>query len=457
MRIRAAAFLSIAVLAAPAADLSGTWQGNIVTPGATLHLGLTVAKTPAGYKATIDSYDHGGYWIPAAVKLNGTQLHLDLTSINALYDATLSADGKTLTGTWTQGGNSVALNFTRAPGPKRPQEPKPPFPYRSEDVTYQNTKAAVKLAGTLTLPPGSGPFPAVLLITGSGAQDRDEKIFGHKPFLVIADFLTRRGIAVLRVDDRGVGGSTGDLSKATEDDLTDDALAGVNFLRGRADIQPARIGLIGHSEGADIAARAAPRSDSVAFIVMLGGTGIPGEELLVSQGEAIMRASGASDDQIKRNTEVQRAMFRIVREQQDSVAAEKQLRELLNDYEKKEGASASDARAFVESQLRAALSPSLRSIILADPASVLRKVTCPVLALNGSRDLQVLARLNLPAIAAALAGAGNQDYEIAELPMLNHLFQKAGSGLISEYAEIEQTFAPEALEIMNGWIQRHVK
>jgi len=170
-----------------------------------------------------------------------------------------------------------------------------------------------------------------------------------------------------------------------------------------------------------------------------------------------MRASGASDGQIKRNTEVQRAMFRIVREQQDSAAAEKQLRELLNEYENTTGASASDARAFVESQLRAALSPSLRSIILADPSSILRKVTCPVLALNGSRDLQVLARLNLPAISAALAGAGNQDYEIAELPMLNHLFQKAGTGLVSEYAVIEQTFAPEALEIMNAWIQRHVK
>jgi len=319
MRIHAAFCLAIAVLAAPAADLSGTWQGIIVTPRATLHMGLTVTKAAVGYAATIDSYDQGGYGIPVAtVKIEGLQLHLEISSINAVYDATLSADAKTLTGKWTQRGHSIALNFTRGPGPNRPQEPKPPFPYRSEDVSYENAKAAVKFAGTLTLPSGSGPFPAVLLITGSGPQDRDENIFGHKPFLVIADFLTRRGIAVLRVDDRGVGASTGDLTKATEDDLTDDALAGVAFLRGRADIQPARIGLIGHSEGADVAARSAARSTDVAFIVMLAGTGIPGEELLVSQGEAIMRASGASDEQIERNTEVQRAMFRIVREQQDS-------------------------------------------------------------------------------------------------------------------------------------------
>lgn len=457
-----AIFLLIgAALAASASDLSGTWTGNLVAGGRTLRTGLNITEAAGHYTATLDSYDQGAVGIPATrVTVEGTRLHLDAPAIDAVYDATLSADGKTLSGTWKQRGISIALTLTRTdrkPEINRPQEPKPPFPYRSESVAYDNAKAGVKLAGTLTLPSGSAPFPAVLLLTGSGPQDRDETLFGHKPFLVIADYLTRRGIAVLRVDDRGVGESTGDLAKTSEDDLAEDALAGVDFLSRRADIERARIGLIGHSEGADVAAIVASRSQAVAFIVMLAGTGIPGGELLTSQAEAIMRASGESEDDIRRNTDLQRAMFRVLREEKDSAVAEKRLRELLNDFVKGANRPAAELQAFVNSQVRGALSPSLRSIILADPASVLHKVTCPVLALNGSRDLQVLARLNLPAISKALAEGGNPDYEVAELPVLNHLFQRAGTGLIDEYAKIEQTFAPEALDAMNDWLQRHVK
>ena len=460
MRPLTAAFITFAALAQTGGDISGTWQGSIVAGGATLHLGLNVSGSAEKYTATLDSYDQGALGISAtAVKLEGRQLHLEVPSIGGSYDAALSADGKTLSGTWKQSGQSFPLTLTRGEhkSPNRPQEPKPPFPYRSEDVSYENAKAGVKLAGTLTIPAGSGPFPAVLLITGSGPQDRDETLFGHKPFLVIADSLTRSGIAVLRMDDRGVGGSSGVLSKATEDDLADDALAGVEFLRARHDILPARIGLIGHSEGADIAARAASRSPSIAFIVMLAGTGIPGEELLTSQAEAIMRAEGDPADEIQRNTDLQRGLFRILREEKDSAVAQERLREALNDFVKDSNRSAAEKERFVDSQVRGVMSPSLRSIILADPGAVLRMVTCPVLALNGSRDLQVVARLNLPAIAKALGEGGNPDYEIAELPMLNHLFQHAGTGLVSEYGTIEQTFAPEALDVMNEWLQRHVK
>jgi pimeloyl-ACP methyl ester carboxylesterase len=252
--------LLLAAMAAGAQSgkLEGTYQGTLDTGSVKLRLGLHVVRSGAGaYKSTLDSIDQSAMGIPVQqTTVTGNKLRLEMPNMGgATYEGTLSEDGAQITGTFTQGA-PLPLVFNRVEkieAPNRPQNPKPPFPYESEEVTY--TSGAVRLAGTLTIPKGVSPFPAALLITGSGPQDRDESLMGHKPFWVIADFLTRRGVAVLRVDDRGMGRSTGNSMRSTLEDFVTDVLAGVTFLKGRREIDPKRIGVIGHSEGGIVGTR----------------------------------------------------------------------------------------------------------------------------------------------------------------------------------------------------------
>ena len=348
-------------------------------------------------------------------------------------------------------------------GKSRPQEPRPPYPYGEEEVVYENKKDGVQLAGTLTLPRSRGPFPAVLLITGSGPQDRNEAILGHKPFLVLADHLTRLGIAVLRVDDRGVGKSTGKFHEATSEDFAVDAVAGIDYLKTRKEIDSRRIGLIGHSEGGLIASMIAARSTDVAFLVMMAGPGLTGEEILYRQGALISKAEGVSDDLIAQNLAAQKRMFKIVKEEKDNLAAETRIRELaasIREQVTKDGAEMREERkkaihniaTGVESQAKMMVSPWFRFFLAYDPLPALMKVRCPVLAINGEKDLQVPARDNLEAIRQALQTGGNKNYEVLTLPMLNHLFQTCRTGALSEYAQIEETMSPVALETISKWI-----
>jgi hypothetical protein len=369
-----------------------------------------------------------------------------------------------MAGQFKQGGFTLPLTLKKTDKPtevKRPQEPKKPYPYVEEEVSYENKKAGVKLAGTLTLPQGKGPFPAVLLITGSGAQDRNEAILGHKPFLVLADHLTRKGIAVLRVDDRGVGGSTGNVSQATSEDFAGDALAGVEFLKSRKEINPKKIGLIGHSEGGIVAPMAAVKSKDIAFIVLMAGTGLTGEEILYLQGELISRAAGAHLLDVAAQRRLQEQMFAVVLSETDNARAEKKLREILaeevsklSEEEKKAAGSASGA---MEAQIKSVLSPWFRFFLTYDPKPTLRKVKCPVLAINGEKDLQVPPKENLRAIEEALKAGRNKDFTIKELPKLNHLFQTCTTGSLSEYSQIEETIAPVALETIADWIVKRTK
>jgi pimeloyl-ACP methyl ester carboxylesterase len=322
--------------------------------------------------------------------------------------------------------------------PVRPQEPTPPYPYREEQVTFVNAKAGITFAGTLTLPASSAASPAVVLITGSGAQDRDETVAGHKPFLVLADTLTRRGIAVLRVDDRGVGGSGGTMATATSEDFVDDALAAVAYLTARKDIDTRHIGLVGHSEGGLIAPIAATRSKDIAFIVLMAGPGITGDQILFLQGAAIMRANGASEAAISRNREVQEKLFDIIRTEKDDAAAREKI------------------KAVAPGQERVA-TPWFRYFLSYDPVPVLQKVTCPVLAINGEKDLQVPYRENLDAIGKALRAGGNPDATTLSMPNLNHLFQTSQTGSPSEYAKIPETIAPVALDAISDWILKRSK
>jgi fermentation-respiration switch protein FrsA (DUF1100 family) len=440
---------------------AGFWQGVLKIGPVELRIGLNVTAKPDGaLTATLDSPDQGAKGMPIdEINVKDAEVKLELKKIEGRYEGKLSDDGKELVGTWKQRGAEYPLTFKRldmAPVYARPQDPKKPYPYADEEVTFENKNAGVKFTGTLTLPKGKGPFPAVVMITGSGAHDRDEALMGHRPFLVIADHLTRHGVAVLRYDDRGVGGSTGDKMAVTSEDLAGDVQAAVAFLKGRSEIDPKKIGLIGHSEGGLIAPMAAAKSDDVAFIVLLAGPGLVGEEVLYRQAELFARAGGTDDAKVARKRATQEKTFAIVKREKDDKAARTQIEALLqeetaklSDDEKKE---AERNKGAVEAQVKLVLTPWFRFFLTYDPAPTLLRVKCPVLALNGERDLQVPPKANLDAIKKALKDGGNKDATVKEMPKLNHLFQTCETGALSEYAKIEETFAPAALEEISGWI-----
>jgi pimeloyl-ACP methyl ester carboxylesterase len=443
------------------------WEGKIpIGAGLSFRLVLHVVTTEAGIRVgTLDSPDQGAKGIKVdSVALDKDKLSFEIKSLSAKYEGTLNPEGTEAKGTWEQLGNKLPLTLKKADKPtevRRPQTPKPPFPYKSEDVSYTNKAGGVTLAGTLTLPEGPGPFPAVVLISGSGAQDRDETIFQHKPFLVLADALTRRGVAVLRVDDRGVGGSTGSIPRSTTEDFAGDVLAGVGFLKSRKDIDGRKIGLVGHSEGGVIAPIAAARSWDVAYIVLLAGTGLPGDAIVKMQARLILKALGMSDESIERRLKVQSEILEIAKTERDPQAAEAKMLAAVDKakegFSESEKAELKDMGPMVDAQLKAIRSPWLRFFLAYDPRPALAKMTCPVLAVIGEKDLQVPPKENLEAIEKTLKQAGNPRVTVQEIPGVNHLFQTCKTGSPAEYATIEETIAPAALETVVGWIVEQTK
>ena len=450
-------FASGAAAQGNAARLAGAWSGAVDAEGTALRLSLQVERRADGsLGGTLTSVDQGGAQIPVRLLPRGdTAVQIEAVGVPLILQARVSANGDTLAGAWEQTGRSNRFTLVRgaktAAGPARPQEPKRPLPYREEEVAFQSVPG-VRLAGTLTLPQGRGPFPAAILITGSGPQDRDETLLGHKPFLVLADYLTRRGIAVLRYDERGVGRSTGSFAAATSDDFARDTEAAVGFLAARPEIARRKIGLVGHSEGALIAPMVAARSNGVAYVVMLAGPGLRGDSLLRLQGAALQRASGAGEEMIRQSDAVQARVFAAIRAGGDSAAVVRRVREaMLAGMTPAQRASAGTLDPL-PANVQAALTPWFRYFLSYDPQPALRRLTVPVLALNGSLDLQVPPRPNLAAIDAALRAGGNRDFRTVELPGLNHLFQTARTGTLAEYGQIEETFAPAALEAVASWI-----
>lgn len=450
-----------------AASLAGSWLGTLkVPPSAELRVVFNLTANPDGsLSGTLDSPDQGATGISISrVTFEGGRLHIEVDSVGGHYDGTPNADGSEFSGQWTQSGISLDLPIKRvkeAPKVQRPQEPKKPYPYIDEEVTYPNAKDSVTLAGTLTMPRSGGPFPAVILITGSGQQDRDESLFGHRPFLVLADYLTRRGIAVLRVDDRGVGGSKGDVSQATSEDFARDVLAGVAYLKTRKEIDPKRIGLVGHSEGGCIAPIAATQSNDVAFIVLMAGTGVTGDVIIEGQVVSQLKAQGADQALIDMTIQSQRRVVEVIKSEADPNVAKEKIRKIVTDavskLDEKQKKIVEYREGYVDAQVKAATSKWLRFFITHDPKETLRKVKCPVLAINGSLDMQVPARLNLPVIEQALREGKNPDVTIKELAGLNHLFQTAKTGAGDEYARIEETMSPVALETIAKWIEARGK
>jgi pimeloyl-ACP methyl ester carboxylesterase len=445
----------------PATALVGNWEGLLRVQPLELRLGFKVSQKDGKLTGVMVSIDQGNRELKLTqIELKDGVARLGIVSAFAQFEGKLSTDGQQIEGTLKQGAAKFPMTLKKVKELSvvtRSQEPKPPFPYRAEDVTYENTKAKVKLAGTITIPKGDGPFPAVLLITGSGPQDRDEAIMGHKPFLVLADHLSRHGIAVLRVDDRGVAKSTGNFGDATTFDFADDVMAGVAYLKTRPEVNKKRIGLIGHSEGGIIAPIVATRSSDVAFIVLLAGTGLPGDEILSLQGRLIAQAEGIKEERLKANAEIQKKMMEMVKNEPPSKELVEKLKKMMKEELDKMPADAKAEIAkvgmdTVMSQLSLFEKPWFKTFLLHDPRTVLRQVKCPVLALNGEKDLQVPCQENLREIAKALKEAANTQATIKAFPSLNHLFQTCTTGAVSEYVKIDETMNPEVLKTIADWI-----
>lgn len=448
-------FASISISQAET-QLSGHWEGTIDVPNQPLNIKIDLTKEDGSWRGTID--------IPAqgAIGLSLTDFQIDVTgeipivkfSIqgvpgNPTFDGQIQEKG--IKGKFTQAGFTFDFHLSRekVASPSRPQEPKPPFPYRIEEVEYKN--GTVNLAGTLTLPPDEGPFPAALLITGSGLQDRDETVFGHKPFWVIADYLTRAGIAVLRVDDPGIGKSTQHPKPPTTADFATDVDAGVAFLK--KDKRIASIGLIGHSEGGAIASIVASRNDDVTFAVLMAAPGVVGSELLRKQNERIFDAMGFEEERKQSLITLLDSLFTILTSDKSDAEVHPQVSIIVRKQFEVNGMQADkvDDR-MVQASVQQALNPWMRYFLTFNPQPYLRKIKIPVLALNGELDVQVDADQNITAIAHALEQAGNQNVTIHRIPDLNHLFQHAKTGLVNEYAAIEETISPEVLKLIKDWI-----
>ena len=447
-----------------AGELIEFWKGTIDYDGVELEMGLKIFRmADSSLTAKFSSYSQGATDLPVEFEKDGNIYKMKLPAAKLEYSGTLNESKGKISGKIKQRGREDELEFTKAdfegaPKYNRPQNPKSPVPYVSEEVSYENTKQATKLAGTLTMPPGDGPFPVAITISGSGAADRDESHFGHKPFLIIADYLARQGIAVLRYDDRGIGESTGEYSGATSADLATDVETGIEFLKKHPKIDVGKIGLIGHSEGGLIAPMIAAQRDDVHFIVLLAGTGVNGGVILKSQSTAMMEADGKSEETLEANRKVHDAILSLVAQNpnvpHDEIeAAGKAFVDSLKDE---------TARQLMEptaKQLVAMLkSPWVSYFVKHDPAKTLAKVKCHVLAMNGEKDLQVLCDLNLDPIEKALQDGSPATFKVVRLPKMNHMFQETdGTGSPTEYGTIEETFSPKALKVIGNWVKQVTK
>ena len=440
-----------------AQDISGTWHGKLSLPAGSLTIVFHIKHTEQGtYVATLDSPDQGTKDIKTeTTSFQDSTLTVQIPIIHASYKGKLNAD-QTITGTFTQG-MPLPLNLTKGEfsGPKRPQEPQPPFPYKVEEVNVKNTQDGITLAGTLTLPEKGSKFPAVVLVTGSGAQNRDEEIMGHKPFLVIADYLTRNGIAVLRCDDRGTAASQGDYASATNEDFAKDTEAALNYLRSRKEINTRKIGIIGHSCGGTIAFDIAAKDPNISFIISLAGAAVRGDSLMLKQVELISKSQGMPDPVWQTMKPSVRHRYSLL--QQTAKSSDEIRKEVYADVTRTMSAEQLKNLNTVQqlsAQINSMTSPWYLHFMRYDPTASLKKIKCPVLALNGEKDIQVDADMNLTAIRQHISENGNKNVTIKVYPKLNHLFQTCEKGTLAEYGQLEETINPEVLKDMTEWIKK---
>ena len=450
-----------------AQNMEGSWSGRLQVQGNTLQIVFNIRATDTGFTSTMDSPDQGASGLATDnTSIIDNNIIIVASKFGITYKGTYLPDSNKINGTFNQGPGSFPLTLSRssdlktvAKPVKRPQDPTE-FPYKQEEITFKNSKAGNLLSGTLTTP-STGKFSKiVVLISGSGPQNRDEEIeqFNHRPFLVWSDWLTRNGIAVLRYDDRGVGKSTGQFATATSADFADDAEAAVTYINGRKDLKGLNIGLVGHSEGGMIAPIVASRNPLVKFIVLLAGPGVPISELMVKQNSDLMRLSGAADSAIAASSAVNREIYQAFGDYK-TLSPEKFKVKIDSIFyatmkTKMPNLSAEKISQTVNESSNVINTPWFRYFITFNPADYLIKIKCPVLAINGTLDMQVNSDANLNGIKTSLIKAGNNKFEIVPLVGLNHLLQKATTGSVNEYAQISETVNPVALQKVAQWINK---
>ena len=429
------------------AQIEGYWKGKLDLGLQKMEMCFNIEATESGFSATMDVPSQGGFDVPVEeTTFQENQLNMTMSELVASYTGVLK--DSIIEGKFTQHGSSFTLDLKKGlkEGPiVRPQDPQPPFNYRIEEVSFVNGKEGNTLTGTLTIPEGKGPFKAVILVSGSGQQNRDEEIEGHRPFWVIADYLTRRGIAVLRYDDRGIGGSTGEVMAATSLDFSYDTEAAFDYLRSRKEINGSQIGILGHSEGGIINFMVSARRPEVAFLISLAGPAVNGIEISKAQSEAMLRASGLSEEMIAFTQNSNKQLFDIVEASNDREEADSLMRKLVKSWGYNE--------ELTEQTVGRCTLPWMYYFMKYDPTDAIVKTNCPVLLLNGSKDLQVLVTQNFPVYEKIIADYGKTNLTLRELPDLNHLFQHCDTGLLEEYSDIDETISPEVLEIIADFVK----
>lgn len=431
-----------------AQDISGKWTGVIELRGTKLNFGFDIIQNGSGYQSTFSVPQQGLSNIQVEkTTFSDAALTISHPALKLEYNGLL--DKNEFVGKIILNGNPIPMILRRGEiALNRPQEPKLPFDYYSENVTFSNSLDKITLSGTLSLPKKDGIFPVVIIVSGSGPQNRDGEMFGHKPYLVIADHLTKNGIGVLRYDERGVGESQGNFETSTINEFSSDVNSAISYLKTRKDIDVEKIGLIGHSIGGLIVPKVASDNVDISYIILLAGPGINGDKLMLSQKAALERAMGINEMQIAQGQDLMKGAYDIiVNSELDNIALKDSLGSFyINKYGKLLPES---QRNMLVEQLTGY---ELVSLLKSRPNKYLSKVKCPVLALNGMKDLQVPAEENLQAIKEALETSGNTDIKTLALENLNHLFQECEIGTINEYSQIKQTISPAVLELMTDWI-----
>ncbi|MCO4291454.1 alpha/beta fold hydrolase [Solitalea sp. MAHUQ-68] len=445
--------------------IAGTWHGA-VNVGIQLRIDFHISNEAGLLKATMDSPDQKAYGIEVdEINLKADTLKLKINRIGFTYSGIYSEDKQIIEGKFSQGGLVKELNLSRNESKEVaekhfPQEPLPPFAYHSEAVSFTNSKDKVNLSGTFSRPQKEGKYPVVVLISGSGPQDRDENISGHKPFLVIADYLTKQGFAVLRFDDRGFGKSTGSFANSSLYNFAGDVVAGIDYLKTRTDVDAKKIILIGHSEGGYIAPMIASKSKDIALIVLLAGPGVKGVEVLQTQNRQILEANNIGKERIDAELQTIKESAEVLASSKDSLAKAMELKPIFERHWTKvsevEKTAFPSEDAFVRSRIRVWLSPWFSAFVNFDPKPYLEKVKCPVLAMNGTKDIQVYYKENLEALKNALDKGGNKRCTFAAMEGLNHLFQTANKGTVDEYSTLEETFSPKALQLLGDWLKQEI-
>ena len=447
----------------------GIWEGALLVADNKVRLVFYITETNGKLSCKMDSPDQGQTSIPCTkIDYKGDSIWFEIGSAGISYNGKLTSY-QLIDGQFAQSVYTIALPLEKTNTPTqllRPQTPKPPFSYKIEDVTYYNADKTIKFGGTITIPSGTGSFPAILLISGSGQQNRDEEIYGHKPFAVMADYLTKQGYVVLRVDDRGVGSTTGDVQNATTADFVKDASASLNYLATRKEANKNKLGIIGHSEGGQIATMLAAERKDINFIVSLAGPGVPIVELMEEQSVAVFQSNGADSAFVSHYRTLYRGIIASINAAKDSNDAAIRIQESINQWKKGVSpqtvmdmglVSPKSESEYIQAYVNIYNNKWYNYFLHSNPQPYIEKLSCKVLVLNGEKDIQVLPATNLEGFRKSLKKSSSKKYDVKELKGLNHLFQTCNECHTGEYSTLDETLSPSLLTELSTWLNTNVK